>query len=215
MERQKERIVGFVALAALAVIFLPMLFDGAGVRESELQVSIPDAPRFPVMAVPVPEARILDDTQTPAEPMPERIEARQARMQVAAEATKPLLIPGQQKEPEAEPESRRAEAPADEPQLTPKTHRPATLEKEVPVLDQQGVPVAWTLQLAAFKERSNAERLRDRLIKAGYSAYIREKNALSRVYVGPEVQRTELEMLKSKLARELKLDGLILRFTTG
>ncbi|WP_210395418.1 SPOR domain-containing protein [Motiliproteus sediminis] len=210
MEHQKERLIGFVALGLLAVIVLPMLFDGQGVRESQLQVSIPDAPRFPVMSVPVPEARILDDTRKPAEPMPERVELRQPRMKVTAEVATPLSDTPEQ------PDDGEVSAPAEvAPELTPKQPRPATLEKEVPVLDKQGVPVAWTLQLAAFKERANAERLRDRLNKAGYSAYIREKNALSRVYVGPEVQRSELEALKRKLSRELKLDGLILRFSTS
>jgi len=204
MESHKARITGFVALGALAVILIPMLFDGQGVRESRLQVQIPDAPAFPHMEASQPVRPLLPDTRQVAEPVPERTQARQARMTLAsdreavAEAVEPVA---------SAPQASVAEPVKPAPSLS--------LEKEVPRLDKQGVPVAWTLQLAAFKERANAEGLRDRLIKAGYKAYVREKNALTRVYVGPEVQRAELEQLKIQFHRELKLDGLILRFTTG
>jgi DedD protein len=81
-----------------------------------------------------------------------------------------------------------------------------------PVLDQQGVPTGWTLQLASFKERTNAVALQQRLKKLGYKAYIRNKGDLSKVFVGPDLQKKVIERLKAELKRKLKLDGLVLRF---
>ncbi len=90
-----------------------------------------------------------------------------------------------------------------------------SLEQEEPQLDQQGVPVAWTLQLASFKEEENAVALRDRLLKDGYQAYLRQRDGLHKVFVGPDIQRSSLERVRLIIRREYRLDGLILRFTTG
>jgi len=201
----KTRLTGFVTLGALAAILVPMLFDGQGVRESRLQVQIPDTPPFPVMQTVAPQQPLLVDTRAFAEPVPERIEARQPRMSLSSDQPLSAAV---------EAEGAAVEAEGAPVSVAP-TPAALTLEREVPRLDAQGVPVAWTLQLAAFKERGNAEGLRDRLLKAGYKAYVREKNALTRVFVGPEVQRSQLEQLKVQFQREMKLDGLILRFTTG
>lgn len=213
MALAKPRVVGFIALGAVAAIVIPMLFDGQGVRESRLTVTIPPQPQLPVMQVTPPQQPRLPDTRQVAEPVPERTDARQARMALAAEASvaqveaAPTAAAQQQDHSESNVETPSASAAPSAQALSLKT--------EVPRLDQQGVPVAWTLQLAAFKDRSNAEGLRDRLIKSGYKAYVREKNALTRVFVGPEVQRERLEQLKQQFQREMKLEGLILRFTTG
>ncbi len=72
-------------------------------------------------------------------------------------------------------------------------------------LDQDGVPYAWTLQLGAFSDLDNANGLRDKLRGRGYKAYTQTFPAdnLTRVYVGPEVQRSEIEALQKKLMKEL------------
>lgn len=86
--------------------------------------------------------------------------------------------------------------------------------EEVPVLDEQQVPVAWTLQLASFKDEANARSLRTELVKAGYKVYIRHGPDLVRVFVGPDLQRSRLEALQAQLKADYALDGMIVRFTT-
>lgn len=88
------------------------------------------------------------------------------------------------------------------------------VEKEKPTLDKQGVPVAWTLQLATFSDEGNAKELRNQLIDAGHKVYTRKNGKLVKVYVGPDFQRSKLEALKSKLKKDLNLDGIIVRFST-
>jgi DedD protein len=83
-----------------------------------------------------------------------------------------------------------------------------------PALDQQGVPVAWSLQLASFKDEDNAKGLRTRLLNAGYKVYIRKTGDLVRVFVGPDIQKTRLTELQSDIQKEFGLDGIIVRFTT-
>jgi len=81
-------------------------------------------------------------------------------------------------------------------------------------LDQQGVPVAWTLQLASFKDEANARALRKQLLKAGHKVYSRKNGSLVKVYVGPEINKQRLEALKQGLKKDFGLDGLLVRFTT-
>lgn len=71
--------------------------------------------------------------------------------------------------------------------------------------DQQQVPYAWTLQLGAFSDPANANALRDRLRDKGYKAYTDEfpQSGLTRVYVGPEMQRAAAERLQKQLQQEL------------
>jgi DedD protein len=73
-------------------------------------------------------------------------------------------------------------------------------------LDSNQLPYAWTLQLGAFSEQKNAFALRDQLRAKGYKAYTQEftSDKLTRVYVGPELQRSQIETLQKQLRKELK-----------
>ncbi|MCO4756416.1 MAG: SPOR domain-containing protein [Oceanospirillaceae bacterium] len=88
------------------------------------------------------------------------------------------------------------------------------VDEDKPVLDKQGVPVAWTLQLATFSDEGNANELRTQLIGAGHKVYTRQNGTLVKVYVGPDFQRSNLESLKTRLKKDLNLDGIIVRFST-
>ncbi len=84
------------------------------------------------------------------------------------------------------------------------------------LFDESGMPMSWTLQLAAFKEQPNAEALRDNLRKSGYNSYLKidrtRQPVLSRVFVGPELDYARLLELQKKLKKELQLEGIIVRF---
>ncbi|MDO6564211.1 SPOR domain-containing protein [Amphritea sp. 1_MG-2023] len=83
-----------------------------------------------------------------------------------------------------------------------------------PALDQENIPVAWSLQLASFKDEDNAKGLSRRLIKAGHKVYIRKTGDLIRVFVGPDIQKSKLVALQAAIQKEFGLDGIIVRFTT-
>lgn len=103
-------------------------------------------------------------------------------------------------------------------QIAPVKTRPKPVAvqagQEVAEIDQQGVPVAWTLQLASFKDAANARSLRKQLLKAGHKVYSRQNGALVKVYVGPELKKQRLQALKKGLKDQFGLDGLLVRFTT-
>ncbi|MBE0483038.1 MAG: SPOR domain-containing protein [Bacterioplanes sp.] len=79
--------------------------------------------------------------------------------------------------------------------------------------DNEQVPYAWTLQLGAFSQRDNAHQLRDQLRAKGYKAYVQEmaNDGLTRVYVGPELQRAKIEALQRELKELLKQNDIHIR----
>jgi len=81
-------------------------------------------------------------------------------------------------------------------------------------LDEEGVPTAWTLQLASFKDEANAKALRKQLLNSGHKVYTRKNGNLVKVYVGPELKKERLEALKQGLKQDFGLDGLLVRFIT-
>lgn len=191
----KARILGFIVLASLAIIFLPWIFDGTGVKErKQMDMETPTVPEMPEIVVNQPTRAQLDSPLSDPAPI------------------KPELTPIE-KDPVIEKASTSVKESAAAEKLE-KTTPKLTLADEKPALDQEGIPVAWTLQLASFQDKANAENLRLLLIKKGYKAYSRERDGLSKVFVGPDIQRTQIEKLRAELKKEFKLDGLILRFTT-
>ena len=86
-----------------------------------------------------------------------------------------------------------------------------------PGTDDQGHLKVWTLQLASFSDKSNADKLAERLKDDGLAAYSKRFNregnsALYRVYVGPEARTRELLDLRDRLQKELGLTGIVVRF---
>lgn len=66
-------------------------------------------------------------------------------------------------------------------------------------------PYAWTLQIGAFQDGANAQKLVDELRSKGFQAYsdyfAGEK--LTRVYVGPELKQENIQALQRQLQQEL------------
>jgi DedD protein len=83
------------------------------------------------------------------------------------------------------------------------------LEASDSLLNQQGLPNGWVVQLGNFGNRSNAIRLRDKVIKAGFAAYMVPNGTLFKVLVGPELNRLKTEALQKKLQSQFKMTGMV------
>lgn len=179
-EHVRNRVVGLVILVSLAAIFLPMLFDGAGIERRRV-------PEMPV-------AEIASGEAPPGELDP-----------TAADWAFVEEVQRVRETPQVDAQPRHAPVAPDAP--------------TAPALDAQGAPFAWSVQLASFESRENAEALRDRLVGDGHAAYRTESReggrTLHRVAVGPELDRGDAEALREVLARRYDLDGLVVRFVLG
>lgn len=183
----KQRIVGALVLIALAVIFLPMLFKNEEpVRE--VVVDAPEmpastaAPQFTADPVAIPEP-VVDPA---AQEWGEIIEPQE---QVAVQVIAPA--------PAAKTVETVNPAPAQ-----PVTQKPAAVSV-APGIDQNNLPVSWSIQLANLTSKDNAHALRDTYRKKQYNAYVRSADGTHRVLIGPLVKQAEAQALcKSLKSRE-------------
>jgi len=74
---------------------------------------------------------------------------------------------------------------------------------------------SWALQVGTFANKTNANKFRDKLRKAGHSAYVEKTKSDGktsyRVRIGPELEKKRLEKLKARLMKEKKIDGFVVR----
>jgi len=214
----KQRIVGALVLVALAVIFLPSLLDREGVRYINVTSQIPKAPDIQPISIaePAPVADV-----TPAPPVNEVFQPAFKESSAPAPdpdaplATEEVEAPEKAVEALEKPES----APAEAEQLASAEKEAASAEK-VPApdtkLDAQGLPEGWVVQVAAYGKAESAERMRNKLLDAGFRAYTREvetaKGHFVRVFVGPKLERADAESEKRRLDKLLKTQTLVLRY---
>lgn len=200
-KRLLQRIVGALVLLALAVIFVPMLFN----REDAGRPVAVDAPTMPeAPAAPVIETQPVEVPEPEVEPFPEEfeiIEEKTASQSEAPAAISPAPAPIEPEPTPATPESTTAETP-------PST--PAAPEEKR--LDAANLPISWSVQLASLSSRENADKLQKTLRSQGYNAYIRTADGMNRVFVGPLVERAEANRLRDQLQRQQKLNGFVVRF---
>lgn len=177
-------------LLTLALIFLPIVFDGQGSYEPAMTSRIPDPPQVAILPEPVQSRPvIIAETEREAE--------LTAPSHEAASAADPP-------EAEAAPES-----------VAVTTSEPV-FSRDVPQLDSAGLPQAWVVQLASFADVDNARNLLARLQGAGYKAYIRrvvgDQGERSRVLVGPWVVRARADETQTQLQRQFQLAGMVVSY---
>ena len=81
---------------------------------------------------------------------------------------------------------------------------------------EDGVPVAWILQVASISSADNAEDLRERLVAMGHEAYVEKISSggrqLYRVYVGPKFDKAQIEALKPGIDAEFGVSSMARRY---
>ncbi|SDL81311.1 DedD protein [Modicisalibacter muralis] len=222
----RERISGAVILLALAVIFIPMLFDEPPERDERpepvLTIEQPiDIDRQPVEE-PEPPASLSDSQQPQALPPEAQLPMTEApapqsqnEQPTQAEAPpEPGPEPTQQNagaEPEPEPEAQPEQAEKVDPiaELTSQAEPPSAM----PPVAENG---EWAVQVGSFGEPGNAERLEAQLDDQGFTAYRRPRdNDLTTVYVGPFGSSEAGEQARTVLKEKVNIQGLLIRIQEG
>ena len=206
----KQRLVGALILVALGVVFWPIIFVEPGDEAVAQQARIPPRPEVVTTPIAVPDMAGLRAS-------PERA--------VPAE-TEPVEPPAPEPELKADIITKESveKAPApviDKPAPAPivASQRVERTRSEAPqklVLDADGVPVAWILQVASVSSADKADQLRQRLLKMDQKAYVKkvrrgDKN-LYRVYIGPKFERGALEKIKARIDAEFGVTSMIARY---
>lgn len=194
----KNRLVGAGVLLALAVIFLPLLFDGANQQALMGEMRLPTPPE-------VPQAQQLLEGGGASELPAMREEVRQAHAPASVE---PEIAPTVAEQAGAA--SDEAGAVATPAPVAPASAAPVQTDPRLANLAE-----AWDVQVAAGSSREGASRLLVRLETAGYKARIRHDGEIYRVVVGPVLRREDAVSLRTALAADARVDkpqGLLVRY---
>lgn len=198
----KQRLIGAIVLVALGVIFIPSLVNQEGRREIDLTTQVPPEP------VVMPRPLELQDPVRPVNvPQPKNVEENYKHDE-KPELRQPVTII-------SEDESTTIEPP---PAQVAETTSVAQVAPEIPdsSLTEEGIPVAWSIQVSSFQSAQNANNFETRLNQAGYPAYVRESSAngttVYRVYVGPKINRQTALDTKTKIDNEFRTQSLLVEF---
>ena len=218
-ERFKERLVGATVLVLLAVVFVPMLLDVPREEREGPPEPIPERPRGGFTTKTI----TLGEPETPRlDAEIEREHRRHAQEAAAAPrdsagtpATASASATRDETSPAAAPQE--SAAAAQESAAAPQESAPAPQESAAEAAGT--APGGWAVQLGSFSVPKNALALRDRLRAKGYTAFIESgftaTGAVSRVFVGPELDRGRAEASMAKLRREMQLEGIVVRYPGG
>lgn len=196
----KQRLVGAVILAAIAVIFLPSFFKEQQVYTIDTDTQIPDQPALASVEFKAPEQ--VSDIEPASAP--------EAMFQPPVIAQVP---------PEPNREDDKANEAVKEPEV--KMSTPVTQEddsKKVPQLslEADGIPAAWVIQVASLTNKEAANKLRDELQADGHKAYVRSistaNGTVTRVFIGPKLDKAEAQAVKAQIDERLKVKSLVRRF---
>ncbi len=185
-EQLKQRIVGAAVLVAVAVIFVPMLVD------SPRQTARGGGQ---VAEIPPPPRQGFNSSVIPlGEPATPMLDEQAERDRARFDPPSPA--------PDPPPVEAREPAPARAPSASPRAS-----------------VGAWVVQLGSFANAGNARSLRDRLRAKRFAAFVEsvrhDGRSVTRVYVGPELDRKRAQVLVKKLLAETRLKGMVVRYPGG
>ncbi|SDG49684.1 DedD protein [Onishia taeanensis] len=237
----RERISGAIILLALAVIFLPMLFDDPVSRDERPQ---------PMLSIEAPldvERVDVDDPQPPSrldETSSDRATDESDSQGSTAAVTAPAQSDATGGSDDAEAPQESAVAPAQPSTDSDSEGSTSVASGESSAApqaasdpgqadnagnEQSADPIAelaraaeakraasgdWSVQAGSFGEPGNAERLAKKLESQGFSVFSRPRgNDLTAVYVGPYASAEEGERARSELKAKANLQGLVVRMS--
>lgn len=197
----KQRLVGALILLALGVVFWPIIFVPQADRPVTEQPSVPPPPVVATEPIATPDAAGLQ-VSPPLEATVEAdgIATASGQGPAAASTSDTALAPTPTTD---------ATAAADE--------QPARQVPPQPLhMDNDGVPIAWTLQVATVSSAEKADALRNRLLAMNQKAYVTQLSSggktLHRVSIGPKFERVELEKLQSQINAEFGVTTMVVRY---
>ena len=212
-EHTRNRLIGGVILVSLAAIFLPMLLDGEGLERREV-------PRMPVGELrSAPADGVIDPAK---EDWAFVEEARRQRDRAEPLDGRPVHVPvpddsGSGDGREADPVTAESAGDPESAADSGDESAPVSGTGLDAALGVDGMPLAWSVQLATFAVADNARKLRERLLDDGYEAYLipagEADGTLYRVAVGPRLDRNAALRLETELEQRYELDGLVVQFS--
>lgn len=201
----KQRLVGMLIVVIAGVVFLPDLLDGKKQLTKEEFKKVPVKPE-------IDEQPIINEF--PRVEVAKAIESAPELEDVKGD-DEPVLLNGDEvtnEDSEQLIDSNEVE------QNTTVDSELAKVEVEKPSVKAQSKfeTQAWILQLGSFKHKENVDALRQKLKEAGFDTFTKpvktKAGILSKVYIGPELEKESLQTAQNKLKEIAGIEGKITRF---
>ncbi|MFU8831288.1 MAG: SPOR domain-containing protein [Wenzhouxiangella sp.] len=236
----KQRLIGASILIALAVIFIPMLFDAPDEqrmpREMTLDLPEPSGERPPIRRLPIgpDQARRLQPESAPgssqaSEPEPDRAAGPEiSEFEEPYEPTERPVVEADSDErsfeyPIGEPIDIVAPADIDPEEIVESRDQPSTEARPDAEQASAPQPVAiaaaddngWLVQVASFGSQATAGEIVERLAELGHMAtselFVRGDSTLHRVRTGPYRTREDAERARGQIDRTVAgIDPVVL-----
>lgn len=188
----KQRLVGALILVALGVVFWPIIFVQPADKPATAQQPIPPRPDVDATPLPAPDpAGLRSSPKLNGDTALAKTESNQEAIAAASQ-----------------PEGNKT---VSKPAMTVRSKAPEPLK-----MDEDGVPLAYILQVASVSSQQKADDIRKRLLEMQHKAYVkkvaRNGDTLYRVYIGPKFERAKLESLRSSINKEFGVSSIVVRY---
>ncbi|MBI1906629.1 MAG: SPOR domain-containing protein [Rhodocyclales bacterium] len=210
-KRSRRRLVGAAALALLAVIVLPMVMDDEpGVPVQDIQVTIPDRNADSALARPIAGRPEADAVVAP--PPQEQPPVSATTVRPTPDEPRPRSeSPGPQGERPATDKGGAIARPSPA-SVTPPSGQDEAARVQALLEGKAAASAAreqpFVVQVGAFSEKAKAVAISGDLKGRGFSAYIEDAGAVTRVRVGPYATREDAEKAAARLGA-LGINGVI------
>lgn len=215
----KNRLVGTIIVVAVAVIFLPDLLDGRKESKRDLFVDLPPTPDIKAVKAPtkfdtskvkqavtrkieVISEQALDDDISETE-----VESNSSIDNAATEVEKKI----------SEDDPLQVQTYDNNNVKQASNENSLAIQTVVEESSQTPERAGWVVQLGSFRHQKNVKELLVKLEKGGYRAFSRpvktSSGTLTKVFVGPDLDKTKLNNALSHLKQLTNLQGRVTPFT--
>ncbi|CAM4017084.1 MULTISPECIES: SPOR domain-containing protein [Pseudoalteromonas] len=201
-----NRLVGTSIVVIAAIVFIPNILDGEKVHYKEGFKAIPDRPEFKTIDLQEAINDQVANAQQPTAEAEEDISADDKLLTSAAEvAVESTSAEQVMVEASTEQEAVVAKAQPVEKQPEPARKPEENLSK-----------MAYVIQLGSFSHAANVKSLQAKLSDKGFKTFTRPvktpNGTLTKVFVGPSLNKAELESKLPELKALTKLNGKVTQF---
>ena len=204
-----NRLVGTSIVVIAAIVFIPNILDGEKVHYKEGFKAIPERSEFKTIDL----QESIDEKVAQAEPLKQE--------QIEDIAADDDLLTSKESQYAAEPEIVEASIePQTAPEPVAKAPEPVKAKPIAPRKSEENLTdMAYVIQLGSFSHAANVKALQAKLKAKGFKTFTKPiktpNGTLTKVFVGPSLDKGELTKKLPELKAVTKLNGKVTQYSVS
>ncbi|ATC81667.1 MULTISPECIES: SPOR domain-containing protein [Pseudoalteromonas] len=204
-----NRLVGTSIVVIAAIVFIPNILDGEKVHYKEGFKAIPERSEFKTIDL----QESIDEKVAQAEPLKQE--------QIEDIAADDDVLTSKQSQYAAEPEIVEASIePQTAPEPVAKAPEPVKAKPIAPRKSEENLTdMAYVIQLGSFSHAANVKALQAKLKAKGFKTFTKPiktpNGTLTKVFVGPSLNKAELTKKLPELKALTKLNGKVTQYSVS